>query len=199
MMSKELRSAQAAPEAVRTEGGVTARGYAALYSNTTTIGGAFTEELSPNAFRDSLKDADLRALIDHDSGRIIGRQSAGTLRVNSDDKGLAVEIDLPDTTDGRDLAVLLERGDITGMSFAMRVEDEEWSEDLSTGLPHRLITRASIYEVSAVSFPAYPDTEIGLRSKEKSEAKVQKRQNYEAAQRRLKLKADLAKRILRRP
>ena len=196
-MAKETRSLAETPTVKRSSDTVTARGYAALFNSPTEIAGAFTEELAPSVFSERLSREDVRALIDHDSGRVIGRMSAGTLRVSEDEKGLAVEIDLPDTTDGRDLAVSLERGDISGMSFAMKVEEEEWDD--RGDIPHRKILRASIYEVSAVAFPAYPDTEIGLRSYEKAAEKQQKRQNFEAAAKRRRLKQDLASRVLYRP
>ena len=118
--------------------------------------------IAPGAFSETLKSSDVRALINHDTGRVIGRSSAGTLRLAEDEMGLSVEIDLPDTSDGRDLAVQLERGDISGMSFGFRVMHDEWDE---TGdMPMRTIHMLELLEVSAVAFPAYADTEIALRS-----------------------------------
>jgi HK97 family phage prohead protease len=163
----------------------TAAGYAALFNSETDIGGMFREVIAPGAFAETLKTADVRALVDHDTGRVIGRSSAGTLRLSEDDTGLAVEIDLPDTTEGRDLGVLLQRGDISGMSFGFRVRKDTWDE---TGdMPVRTIQAVDLYEVSAVAFPAYDDTSIGLRSLDDSrEAKkaIGKR-NSDAAQRRI--------------
>lgn len=160
-MTMERRALTAAPE-LRADGGAkVARGYAALFNTETDIGGYFREQIAPGAFADAL-DADVRALIDHDTGRVIGRSAAGTLRLAEDERGLFVEIDLPDTTDGRDLAVQLERGDISGMSFGFRVTKDEWDE---TGeMPLRTIRGVELYEVSAVAFPAYADTEIALRT-----------------------------------
>lgn len=161
-MTIERRALTAAPVLRADDGAKVARGYAALFNNRTMIGDWFEEEIAPGAFTRTLKDADVRALVDHDTGRVIGRSGAGTLRLNEDEKGLFVEIDLPDTSDGRDLAVQLERGDISGMSFGFRVLAEIWDETEET--PIRTILEAELFEVSAVAFPAYPDTEIALRS-----------------------------------
>lgn len=171
-MTMERRALTAAPE-LRADGGIkTAAGYAALFDVETDIGGYFREKIAPGAFSDSITNGDIRALVDHDSGRVIGRSTAGTLRLSEDDKGLAVEIDLPDTSDGRDLAVLLERQDISGMSFGFRVTHDEWDE---TGeIPTRTIHAVELFEISAVAFPAYADTEIALRSLEDAKREREK-------------------------
>ncbi len=163
-MTMERRALAAPPEVRADDGAMVARGYAALFNSETDIGGYFREVIAPGAFRETLKNDDIRALIDHDTGRVIGRSSAGTLRLKEDDKGLSVEIDLPDTTDGRDLAVQLERGDISGMSFGFIVRHDEWDE--TSDPPTRTIHAVDLREVSAVAFPAYGDTEIALRSLE---------------------------------
>ena len=165
----------------RAEGGKKIGGYAALFNSETTIGDWFREVIAPGAFSDAVKQ-DVRALLDHDSGRVIGRTSAGTLRLKQDDKGLAVEIDLPDTTDGRDAAVLIERGDLSGMSFGFIVTKEEWDE---TGdVPLRTIKAVDLHEVSVVAFPAYEDTSIAMRSLDEVR-KAKREHNYTAAQRRI--------------
>lgn len=151
------------PVEVRAAGdsGRTIAGYAAVFGSTADIGDSFREIIAPGAFSGAVS-GDVRALIDHDSGRIIGRTTAGTLRLREDDMGLAVEIDLPDTTDGRDLAVLIERGDVSGMSFGFVVTKQMWDE---TGdVPTRTIQAVDLREVSVVAFPAYDDTSIALRS-----------------------------------
>lgn len=163
-MTMERRALAAPPEVRADDGAMVARGYAALFNSEVDIGGYFREVIAPGAFRETLKNDDIRALIDHDTGRVIGRSSAGTLRLKEDDKGLSVEIDLPDTTDGRDLAVQLERGDISGMSFGFIVRHDEWDE--TSDPPTRTIHAVDLREVSAVAFPAYGDTEIALRSLE---------------------------------
>lgn len=163
-MTMERRALAAPPEVRADDGAMVARGYAALFNSEADIGGYFREVIAPGAFRETLKNDDIRALIDHDTGRVIGRSTAGTLRLKEDDKGLSVEIDLPDTTDGRDLAVQLERGDISGMSFGFIVRHDEWDE--TSDPPTRTIHAVDLREVSAVAFPAYGDTEIALRSLE---------------------------------
>ncbi len=191
-MTVERRATAAAPELRAADGVKVAKGYAALFNSPTDIGGFFTETIAPGAFRETLKTADIRALIDHDSGRVIGRSTAGTLRLKEDDKGLHVEIDLPDTTDGRDLAVQLDRGDISGMSFGFRVTHDEWDE---TGkMPARTIHQVELIEVSAVAFPAYPETELALRSLDEAR-KERRRTNFNAAAKRVGMKASLDLRL----
>lgn len=168
----------------------TLAGYAAVFNSDTTIGDYFIERIDPGAFDKAIK-GDVRALIDHDSGRVIGRTKSGTLRLATDSRGLKVEIDVPDTADGRDLWTLVERGDISGMSFGFRVTKQEWDE---TGdLPMRTILEVELYEVSAVAFPAYDDTSLGLRSLEAARADAEasrdearrKEENAAAAKRRI--------------
>lgn len=191
-MSLERRALTSPPEVRAADKGKVAAGYAALFNSRTNIGGYFEETIAPGAFTDTLRSADVLALIAHDSGRVIGRSSSGTLRLQEDAKGLFVEIDLPDTTDGRDLAVQLERGDISGMSFGFRVTHDEWDE--SGSIPKRTVHKVELYEVSAVASPAYPDTTLALRSLDEAR-KEQRRKNFHAAAFRLRLKADLDLRV----
>jgi HK97 family phage prohead protease len=186
-MTIERRDISAAPQ-LRADGDKkTAAGYAALFNSQTDIGGYFREQIAPGAFAEAIK-GDVRALIDHDTGRVIGRTAAGTLRLTEDATGLAAEIDLPDTTDGRDLAVQLERGDITGMSFGFRVTHDEWDETGDT--PLRTIHKLELLEVSAVAFPAYPDTSLAMRSLEAARTE-KRRHNFNAAATRLRMKTTL--------
>jgi len=198
-MTLEKRALATPPELRVADGVNTAKGYAALFNSRMQFGDWFEEEVAPGAFTETLKSADVRALIDHNSGRVIGRSAAGTLRLSEDAKGLAVEIDLPDTTDGRDLATLMERGDISGMSFGFRVTKETWDE---TGdIPLRTIQACDLFEVSAVAFPAYEDTEIALRSLEtvKDEArKAEAERNRRAAEARITERKAAAEQKFRR-
>jgi len=139
----------------------TLHGYAAIFNSDTDIGGWWTERIAPGAFASTIA-GDIRALVDHDMGRVIGRTKSGTLRLSEDSKGLRCEIDIPNTTDGNDLWELVERGDISGMSFGFRVTRQEWDETIDP--PVRTIQAIELFEVSAVAFPAYDDTEIGKRS-----------------------------------
>lgn len=147
------------------EGNVqTAKGYAALFDNETDIGGYWREKIAPGAFAKSLKERDVVALHSHDRGRVVGRTGAGTLKLTEDDTGLAFENDLPDTSDGRDLAVSIERKDIPGMSFGFITRKQEWDETIDP--PLRTIIEAELIEITYTAFPAYPDTSVGLRSLE---------------------------------
>lgn len=168
--------------------GRTAVGYAAVFNAQANIGDLFIEQVAPGAFDDAVAGGDVRALLDHDPARLLGRTVSGTLRLAQDATGLAVEIDLPDTGDGRDVATLLERGDITGMSFGFVVTKETWDE--TGNIPKRTIQKVDLREVSIVSFPAYADTSVALRSLE-GQRQEQRRQNFNAAGRRLRMKAHL--------
>lgn len=144
--------------------GRTAAGYAALFGVKTEIGDWWTEEIAPGAFTRSLQDDDVVALHSHDTGRIMGRKGAGTLSLREDAKGLAFENELPPTNDGNDLAIQIDRGDIPGMSFGFVTRKQEWDETVDP--PHRTILEANLIEITYTAFPAYPDTEVGLRSLE---------------------------------
>lgn len=139
----------------------TLAGYAAVFNSEADIGGWWKETIEPGAFTGALT-ADVRALVNHDTGRVIGRSKSGTLRLSQDSKGLRVEIDVPNTTDGNDLWELVERGDISGMSIGFMVTRQEWDETVDP--PRRTIKEIDLFEVSAVAFPAFTDTEIGKRS-----------------------------------
>lgn len=163
----------------------TVHGYAAVFDQPTEIAGEFLEVISPGAFAETLRSADVRAYFDHDKGRILGRASSGTLRLREDATGLAVEIDLPDTTDGRDVRELITRGDVSGMSFGFVVTREAW--DFSALLPRRTVQVVDLIEVSIVSAPAYEGATVALRSRETAKAT----HNFNAAARRLRMKATL--------
>jgi len=136
-------------------------GYAAVFGVPAKIG-TFTETVSFGAFRASLASgADVLALVDHDPGRLLGRTSSGTLRLAEDTRGLAFEIDLPDTALGRDMLALAERRDLGGMSFAFRATDEAWPAS-----DRRELRAVSLLEIIVVqAWPAYAQTSVQARSR----------------------------------
>jgi hypothetical protein len=139
------------------------RGYAIVFNRLSETLGFFREQIDPGAVDRTLQDRiDLRALVDHDSARPLGRLTAGTLRVEKDAHGLRVEIDPPMTTSGQDIVESIARRDVTGMSFAFRTLKEQWDE--TTDPPTRTVLDMLVREVSVVTFPAYPQTEVALRS-----------------------------------
>lgn len=140
--------------------GRVAQGYAVVYDAWTYIGGLYRERIARGAveFEDEVV-----ALLDHDWGRVIGRQSAGTLRFSDRRDGLWVEIDLDSRTpDGMTALGTIDRQDLKGMSFGFYPLESDW-DNLDDGMPERTITRLSLFEVSAVSFPAYPQTSITIK------------------------------------
>ena len=142
--------------------GRTIVGYASVFNTPTDIGGMFREQIAPGAFADAIGRDDVRALIDHDPSKVLGRNTAGTLRMSEDKKGLRVEIDMPDTQQARDLQVSMARGDIDQMSFGFQALRQEW--DRTDDVPLRTIQEATLFDVSVVTFPAYPEAKAGLRS-----------------------------------
>ena len=123
----------------------------------------FVERIAPGAFTRSLNEnKDVRALWDHNPATPIGR-TPDTLRIKEDDEGLAVEIDLPDTSAARDLLSLVRAKIIDAMSFGFQVVAEKW-EEAKEGTDIRTLIDVDLVEVSAVTFPAYPDTSIAERS-----------------------------------
>lgn len=136
-------------------------GYAAVFNSKSENLGGFREIIKPGAFKGSLQN-DVRALIDHESGKVLGRSKAGTLRMIEDEKGLKVEIDPPDTTIARDLMESMRRGDIDQMSFGFFVKTDNWRKD--NGETIRELEEVDLFDVSVVTFPAYPATSVHVRS-----------------------------------
>jgi len=136
-------------------------GYAATFGTPAEIGGRFTETIAPGAFGASLRaGADVLALVDHDTARVLGRTCSGSLRLSEDDHGLAFEIDVPDTQAGRDVLALAERGDLGGMSFGFSAVDEHIDGD------RRELRSVELHEISVVlAWPAYDGTEVQARAK----------------------------------
>lgn len=140
-------------------------GYAAKFDVRSEDLGGWVEELKPGAFDAVLKTKpDVRALLNHDPNHVLGRTTAGTLRLDADKVGLRAEMDLPDTQIGRDLAVSIERGDIDQMSFGFRVLPGGALWDLDSDPAVRTVSEVGeLFDVSVVTYPAYPQTEVGLR------------------------------------
>ncbi|NAP00448.1 HK97 family phage prohead protease [Halomonas sp. MG34] len=149
------------------EGNRTLTGYAVKWEKKSVVMGyfrKFREQFKKGAFADSLKNEDQRFLWSHDTGKVLGRTKNSTLRLQEDSTGLRFEIDLPKTTLGNDTYESIKRGDVDGVSFAFRadpsgVELDEPDDDLML----RTISKAKLFEVSAVAFPAYPDSEVSAR------------------------------------
>jgi len=140
-------------------------GHAAVFNVLSPLLWGFRERIAPGAFKKTLKEADIRALFNHDSNFVLGRNAAKTLKLSEDETGLAIENTPPDTQWARDLLVSMERGDVDQMSFAFRPIRSTWeivNED--TEDEELIVTReeVALIDVSVVTFPAYPETDAAV-------------------------------------
>lgn len=141
------------------------RGHAAVFHQLSEDLGGFREQIAPGAFLEAIEKDDIRALFNHNPDFVLGRNMAKTLRLSEDLRGLAIEIDLPDTQTVRDLVVApIERGDVSQMSFGFSVRPggQDWAKD-DEGRTIRTLKKLRLYDVSPVTFPAYPQTDIAVR------------------------------------
>lgn len=151
-------------------------GHAAVFNTRTAIGNPLTwgfyEEIAPGAFTKTLDEGDARFLVDHDTRLVVSRVSADSLRLVQDQVGLAVDADL----DGRlsyvaDLVINLDNRNVTGMSFGFRTVKDDWTtveietvDGAKVEAELRTLREVQLFEVSAVTFPAYEETDASLRS-----------------------------------
>jgi HK97 family phage prohead protease len=149
------------------------RGMAIVFNERSQDLGGFVEIIKPEAIQRTLDEGiDLRAFFDHDPAKVLGRQSAGTLRTEATRQGLTVEIDPPSVTDPPNLMESIQRGDISGMSFSFRTmpNGDDWKREGEKIV--RYVTDMRVFEVSIVSMPAYEttDVEVALRAMRSFEA-----------------------------
>ena len=168
MSKREVRAG--IPAEIRMDSdGIKVEGYAAVFGEEANIGGLFREIFERGAFSDAVGRDDVVFLINHD-GLPLARTRSGTLTLTEDDHGLKIDTTLDaEDPDVKSIAGKMKRGDLDKMSFAFDVgnsNDQNW--DYSGDIPLRTIKRASLYDVSIVTSPAYEGTEIALRSLEAS-------------------------------
>ncbi len=148
-------------------------GVAAVYNQTYDTGW-FIETIKPGAFARALQEKqDVRCLFNHDPNNLLARTKSGTLRMTDASDGLHYDADTdPNTTMGRDVAAMIERGDLDGCSFSFNVRGDVWrherDEDGKGETTYRDITDLDLFDVGPVTFPAYTQTSVGVRGDARS-------------------------------
>lgn len=160
------------------DGKLAIEGYFAVFNSIYEIAPGMTESIAQGAFDNTLS-GDIRALINHDTTLVLGRTKAGTLQLRTDSHGLWGHIDInPNDTDAMNLYNRVQRGDVDQCSFGFDIlnEETEYRED---GSIHWTIKEVELYEVSPCTFPAYEDTSIAARAKERDEILKRRSQAWE--------------------
>ncbi|MBR9698644.1 HK97 family phage prohead protease [Bacillus cereus] len=160
-------------------------GYAVKWEKKSLVMGyyrKFREQFKNGAFTETLRNDDQRFLWSHDTSKVLGRTKNNTLRLSEDAIGLRFELDLPNTTLGNDTYVSIKRGDVDGVSFGFSMISEEIQEP-DDDLMLRTVTKAKLLEVSAVAFPAYPDSEVSARGYDPYRNYVQEKEKTELRKR----------------
>lgn len=143
-------------------------GYAAVFYRAGDAGTEFrlfpdlAERVMPGAFDRAVREDDVRALFNHDANQVLGRKAAGTLRLSIDQRGLKYEIDPPESASH--VVQAIQRGDVTGSSFAFRPERVAWVE--SDKMTVRELHDVRLFDVGPVVFPAYAGATAGVRSED---------------------------------
>mgnify|MGYP000996659926 CR=1 FL=1 len=172
MMSRETRQTRSLKTELKTraegEGDLIIEGYFAVFNRETELWPGAFEEIAPGAFDNTLSN-DIRALINHETRLVLGRNKSGTLELRADSYGLWGRIKInPNDTDAMNLYERVKRGDVDQCSFGFNIvrEDTEWRDD---GSVKWTIREVDLHEVSVVTFPAYEDTGVQARRKQVEE------------------------------
>jgi HK97 family phage prohead protease len=154
-------------------------GYFVVYNNETELWKGAKEEVNGEAFNNTL-DNDIRALINHDTSLVLGRNKSGTLDLKSDSYGLwgSVKVNEKDQ-DAVNLYERVKRGDVNQCSFGFNIRDEEFIEN-QDGTIKWIIKDVDLHEVSVCTFPAYEDTSIQARHKDYNNIKERKLESRKA-------------------
>lgn len=181
-MNREIRQARSQAtqfRAAENDGRKYIEGYFSVFGDTYELWPGATESIDPHAFDGALSD-DIRALINHDTTLVLGRNKAGTLELKVDGRGLwgRIEINEKDQ-DAMNLYARVERDDVNQCSFGFDIleEDTEYRED---GSIHWTIKKVKLYEVSVVTFPAYEDTSVQARKKDFEQIKKRQIEKWKA-------------------
>ena len=170
---RQLR-AQAAAFETREVGGVPhISGHFAVFESVYQIGPGMSESIAPGAFADTL-GGDIRALTNHDSTLVLGRNTAGTLELREDAQGLWGDIAInPNDSDAMNTWARVERGDVSQCSIGFRIlsEDTDVRED---GSVHWTIKKVELFEVSVCTFPAYQETNVSARARQRDEIRARR-------------------------
>ena len=152
---KELRAVQADGGPAKIEG------YAAVFNQLSENLGGFREKIQPGAFAETITVDDIRALFNHDPNYVLGRNTVGTLELEEDDHGLKIAITPPETQWARDLMESIRRGDVDQMSFGFQTITDNWATENEEYV--RTLIKVRLFDVSPVTFPAYPQTTVSAR------------------------------------
>ena len=147
-------------------------GYFAVFNSVYEIAPGMTESVAPGAFAKTLAGGDIRALVNHDTTLVLGRTKAGTLELREDSRGLWGDVAInPNDGEAMNLYERVKRGDVDQCSFGFDIikQDTEVRDD---GSVHWTLREVDLYEVSACTFPAYEDTNISARAKERDDLKA---------------------------
>lgn len=147
---------------VREEGeGPKIVGYASVFNQLSLPLPFGREKVKRGAWAETIRNDDIRALWNHDSNIVLGRNKAGTLTLEEDRKGLRAEITPPASFQ---FLESIKRGDVSGMSLSFQVQEQKWENMDSEEETIRTILKAKLFEVSPVTFPAFPDTTAAVRA-----------------------------------
>lgn len=142
--------------------GMVIEGYFAVFNQETELWPGAFEEVAPGSFDGTLGN-DVRALTNHDTTLVLGRNKAATLKLKADSYGLWGEVTInPNDTDAVNIYERVKRGDVDQCSFGFNIlaEETDWRDD---GTVKWTITEVDLHEVSVCTFPAYEQTGIQAR------------------------------------
>ena len=171
--TRQMRSVASKFETRESEEGLFIEGYFSVFNSTYELWPGATESVAPGAFANTL-GGDIRALIDHETRLVLGRNKSGTLELREDSHGLWGRVKInPNDQDAVNLYERVKRGDVDQCSFGFDIvkEDTEVRDD---GSVHWTIREVKLYEVSVVTFPAYTETSVSARKRDFEE--IQKRE-----------------------
>lgn len=169
-IERQTRSAATQFRAEEQDGKKRIEGYFAVFGGLYELWPGATESIDPGAFDGALAD-DIRCLVDHETRLVLGRNTAGTLTLRTDERGLWGVVEINDNdTDATNLYARVQRGDVTQCSFGFDILEEETLQR-EDGTVHWTIKKVKLYEVSVVTFPAYKDTGVTARADQYREIK----------------------------